>query len=731
MDSQEEDSPFAEVRASVSNYDDPEMPCVTFRSMLLGILFSCLMGAINLFFYLRYPAPLITPPICQVLSYPLGKILAWALPTASWRTPRVLRRLGFPDEWSLNSGPFNIKEHTVIILMVNTSIAPAYALNYSLVAELWYDKPSTYIFDLFLLLSSQMIGFGTAGITRRFLVWPAGLIWPQNLVYCTLFNTLHAEDDDDESDGEKSVSRFRFFTYITIGAFIWYFVPGFLFQALSVFSFVCWAAPNNAVVNQLFGLSTGLGMSLLTFDWLQISYIGSPLVYPWWSEVNVFVGFFISYWVFTPIMYYLNVWYSAYLPISTSQVFDRFGSPYEMSRILDTVTLTLNETAYKEYSPVYLPMSYATVYCLAFALCTALITHTALYHGKDMWRQMMRPSNPIDEDVHSRLMRNYPEVPDWWYLIFLAVFTGVSILTVTLWGSLMPVWLLLLSLVVGFIYIIPGGFVFAMTSQQISINLIVELIAGYLMPGKPIANMLFKIYSAQPQNLAMQWAQDLKLGHYMKIPPRITFTIQIVAIFLSTLVQIGLKNWLLSTPDFCALDNKAKLICPTTRVFYSASIIWGLIGPERQFGPNSTYRYLLWSLLAGAVLPLFLWLLARRWPHSWVRIINIPVVLTGATYAPPATGINYSSWFLVGLIFQYWARKHHFRWWSKFNLVLSSALDVGTAVSTVFIFLTLQLPKGGNIFLNWWGNTVFENTADWNGIPYKTPPVEGFGPTSW
>ena len=31
-------------------------------------------------------------------------------------------------------------------------------------------------------------------------------------------------------------------------------------------------------MNQLFGLSTGLGMGLLTFDWLQIAYIGSPLV---------------------------------------------------------------------------------------------------------------------------------------------------------------------------------------------------------------------------------------------------------------------------------------------------------------------------------------------------------------------------------------------------------------------------------------------------------------------
>lgn len=53
---------------------------------------------------------------------------------------------------------------------------------------------------------------------------------------------------------------------------------GYLFEALSVFSFICWAAPNNVPVNQLFGVRTGLGMSVLTFDWTQITWIGSPLM---------------------------------------------------------------------------------------------------------------------------------------------------------------------------------------------------------------------------------------------------------------------------------------------------------------------------------------------------------------------------------------------------------------------------------------------------------------------
>ena len=65
----------------------------------------------------------------------------------------------------------------------------------------------------------------------------------------------------------------------------------YLFSALSYFTWVTWIAPNNATVNTLFGYNSGLGMSLLTFDWSQIAYIGSPLATPWWAEANVATGF--------------------------------------------------------------------------------------------------------------------------------------------------------------------------------------------------------------------------------------------------------------------------------------------------------------------------------------------------------------------------------------------------------------------------------------------------------
>lgn len=46
------------------------------------------------------------------------------------------------------------------------------------------------------------------------------------------------------------------------------------------------------------------------------------------------------------------------------------------------------------------------------------------------------------------------------------------------------------------------------------------------------------------------------------------------------------------------------------------------------------------------------------------------------------------SWVIVGFIFQFVIRRRHFAWWSKYNYVLSAAMDSGVALSVVFIFFT-------------------------------------------
>lgn len=779
---EEEDSPFPEVRASVSNMDDPDMPAMTIRMWFVGLISCLISSSVNVFFNFRSPAPSVVPLALLLMSYPMGKLLAYTLPITTYRIrlpgiPRFLvpslpppsplapsnasffaRILSWiqrkfatirtvlhvtlqplstpaPIEFSLNPGPWSIKEHVLVFIMANVAVAYPYALNAIVVAEVYYKIKLGYWFALVLVLATQLTGFGLAGLCRRFLVWPASMVWPQNLVACALLNTLHAEEEsaDYSSDLDpkyppkkpmRGISRYRFFMYLSLAAFFWFFLPGFLFQALSVFSFVCWLAPNNVPLNQMFGVYSGLGMSVITFDWTQISWIGSPLMFPWWAQVHIFFGFVLFYWILTPILYYTNSWNLSYFPISANVPYDKFGNLYDIGRVLKQDD-TFDVGAYIAYSPLYLPATYAVCYLIAFAMSTCVITHTLLYHGKSLLNGMKKIRVEPD-DIHAKLMRNYPEVPDWWYLTAFVIFFSLAIVAVEIWHTEVPVWALLLSVLLPIIYVLPSGFIYAMTGQGITLNIIAQVVPGALLPGKPLANMIFKAYSVQTLSEATSFVQDLKLGHYVKVPPRATFLVQLVSTTLVAFVQVGVKTWIFSNvPDICDSKQKSQLTCPHNQVFYTASAVWGLVGPSRQFGPGSVYHPHLYAMIVGIFLPLPFYFWQRRYPTSWVKNVSTPVILNGVAWIPPATGINYSSWFAVGFVFQYLIRKRNFAWWAKFNYVTSAALDSGTVFAVMFIFFTLQFPKHGSIQVNWWGNSVFQNTADYHRKPLFSTPDGG------
>jgi hypothetical protein len=133
-------------------------------------------------------------------------------------------------------------------------------------------------------------------------------------------------------------------------------------------------------------------------------------------------------------------------------------------------------------------------------------------------------------------------------------------------------------------------------------------------------------------------------------------------------------------------------------------VIWGLIGPERLFGTHDLYGNLVWLFLAGAVLPVPVWLLSRAFPEKrWIVLINIPVISYGFAGMPPATPTNIATWLVTGTIFNYFVFRYRKGWWQKYNYVLSAALDAGTAFMRVLIFFALQ---NAHHDLKWWGTEV-------------------------
>lgn len=77
------------------------------------------------------------------------------------------------------------------------------------------------------------------------------------------------------------------------------------------------------------------------------------------------------------------------MPISSPVVFDDIGKPYGVSRIL-THKLLFDEEAYEIYSKVFLPITYALAYGFEFVGRSALVTHTACWLGRYIWRELIQ-----------------------------------------------------------------------------------------------------------------------------------------------------------------------------------------------------------------------------------------------------------------------------------------------------------------------------------------------------
>jgi hypothetical protein len=68
---------------------------------------------------------------------------------------------------------------------------------------------------------------------------------------------------------------------------------------------------------------------------------------------------------------------------------------------------------YKAYSPIFLSTTFAFQYGLNFATIIAVVVHTFLNHRREIWYRFKASKNQ-EPDVHMKLMKKYPEAPDWW-----------------------------------------------------------------------------------------------------------------------------------------------------------------------------------------------------------------------------------------------------------------------------------------------------------------------------
>jgi len=157
-----------------------------------------------------------------MLAYPLGCLAAKVAPVSVYNLPAWMPGKLSGAAWTLNDGPFNVKEHALIVIMANVGVSQAYGLHLIVVGDLYYGRAFGFGFGFLLLLCSQLLGFGLAGFAHQYVVQPASMLWPEALSVAANLNAFHAHDDAFSG----RLSRLRLLCYVLAGSVLYFWLPG-------------------------------------------------------------------------------------------------------------------------------------------------------------------------------------------------------------------------------------------------------------------------------------------------------------------------------------------------------------------------------------------------------------------------------------------------------------------------------------------------------------------------
>ncbi|KAI0312705.1 OPT oligopeptide transporter protein-domain-containing protein [Amylostereum chailletii] len=705
--------------------------------VFLGIGLSAFGSVLAQIYYFKPQTVSVARLFLLLISYFLGNFMAYAIPTRGWFK-------------YLNPGPFNIKEHTAILIMCSTASVSSQASEIIAVDDLYYNNKLNPALAIFTLLASQLLGYGFAGILRDFLTW-----WPTVIVSANVFQALHF-------DKARASKRVRLFWMLFTVIAVWEIVPQYMFPVLSGFSIFCLAdnGRHDFMRNLFGGASNNEGTGLLAFclDW---NYIGGDCLWiPLKTQFNQDVGLFLTY-IFMMALYYGNVWKAkashfhdilsqrAFLtrlrqnfPFMSQALFYLNGTQYDQTLIL--TDNAFDESKFAAQGPAYFSASNAWFLLVSNLALGSCLVHVLLWHFNEIsgafnFSYLFNATN-ID-DPHHNEMKKYKTVPHWWFLVLLAAAFAAAQASI---ACGLPWWALIVLLIMCFVLTVIYGYLASITGFQLS-----WFGSGFYQVGEdlfedPFGDLLLTclpaygtMYGQYTMNQAMTLLSDFKLGHYTKLPPRVTFFAQVCGavvgcilnyvMLLSTHLSL-LRHAPRETVVGCILNyvmllniidnNRAALLSISgTRLwsgqnpqsFNSNAISWGALGPK-MFGAGGEYVMIPISLAIGIFLPIPFWLLHRKYPGKGFDWFVTPIITQYSAWL--TVGINTSILFLVviGIISQYYVRRRYPRWFTKYNYIVSGALDGGTQVMIFLLSFAVFGAAGvAHNFPLWWGNPSLDN----------------------
>ncbi|WWC67755.1 uncharacterized protein I206_101667 [Kwoniella pini CBS 10737] len=690
------------VRQTVSFEDDPSLPVITFRAVLLASIF-CIIGSIvsQISYFRTTTAPF---PVFFVIlaSHPLGKFLARVLP--DYRVP--LGRFSF----SLNPGPFNVKEHVIIGIAANAGSQGQWATFIPTNAALYYNITLEPAIALFFGWGASLLGFSFAAMVRPILVDDPQFLFPLSLQQVAVYRSIQGTTELHLS---KSRKQMKVFGWIFLGIFLWQFLPAFMFPFVASLAPLCWFASRNHNVNFLGAGRGGAGLLNITLDWSNIT--STVITYPYSVQVIVFASFVLTTWVLIPVAYFGNLWGSPTYNIMSNGVFQKNGSAYPFNSLLQTDASGLqvfNETKYEEVGLAYsgaqflweIFMWYAS-YISSFVWCGLFLAPNIAH----CWRSWRRRENAHNDRL-SKLIHKYPGLT-WWEWVILTIIPFFMLLGVILSKQLyMPIWTYFVALGFGAAAMLPMSLIYAVSGYPMKVGIFNELIYGYMIEAKgssrhPLGQLAYRVISGNVWYDARTVLEDQKIGHYFHLPPRVVIGIQILANMIALPVNYGVMRWVISSKFEYVSGQKADPGGQWTgqqfKSYNTDGIQYSLVGPKRLF-ESTVYKPVTYGFVAGAVLPAVIYLLHRKFPKAKFNLWNTTIFFSGCATFHGNLSTGPFTTFLIGTFWNFYLFRYRRKFWNMYAYISGAAADTGFNFNLLFIFIFLGTT--GAVMPHWWGN---------------------------
>ena len=412
----------------------------------------------------------------------------------------------------LNPFPFNQKEHVAILVMSSSAATAALCTEVLAAQKLYYPTIPPKSISIFLVLSSQLLGYGFVGVLRQTLVYPKAMLWPSSLPLATLFQTLHR-------DKKETKLRLRFFYWVAGAIFVWEWFPEYIMPILVGIQVFCLANRKSYTFTNLFGGAAGnegLGLLSICLDWQYIT--SSCLFYPPLTLLTGFVGYVLCMVLFAGL-YYSNILHAKNMPFLSQLLFKEESTfskyvEYNQTSILNE-RFELDEAKLNAYGLPWFTTTYTSA-LLAYNLATtATLTYMCLYHWDDLsisykfsikylfasllkltswkWRFWDSDAEKPNEnepglDPHYKLMLKYDEVPTWWYIATLLLSFAVGLICIYKANSTLPWYAYVISILLALVFTLFMGIQRARFGISVGQIHFIQMIGAFIVPGKPLAN---------------------------------------------------------------------------------------------------------------------------------------------------------------------------------------------------------------------------------------------------